>query len=133
MPRYGRDFFDGQLEAVKGLVQAVGHEAAIVSSSPVERPEGCDHLRLRGLASPGAGENACKAANRIQGHRLQDCFAGKQEPGSSTRAGESVCLRTVLPGIAYREGQVQNGKKKQHSMPTPRVIPRRYWDELVFS
>jgi hypothetical protein len=30
MPRYGRDFFDGQLEAVKGLVQAVGHEAAIV-------------------------------------------------------------------------------------------------------
>ena len=30
MPRYGLDFFDGQLEAVKGLVQAVGHEAAIV-------------------------------------------------------------------------------------------------------
>jgi uroporphyrinogen decarboxylase len=30
MLRYGRDFFDGQLEAVKGLVQAVGHEAAIV-------------------------------------------------------------------------------------------------------
>lgn len=30
MPHYGRDFFDGQLEAVKGLVQAVGHEAVIV-------------------------------------------------------------------------------------------------------
>jgi uroporphyrinogen decarboxylase len=30
MPRYGHDFFDGQLEAVKGLVQAVGHEAVIV-------------------------------------------------------------------------------------------------------
>jgi len=30
LPRYGRDFFDGQLQAVKGLVQAVGHEAAIV-------------------------------------------------------------------------------------------------------
>ena len=30
MPHYGHDFFDGQLEAVKGLVQAVGREAAIV-------------------------------------------------------------------------------------------------------
>lgn len=30
MPHYGRDFFEGQLEAVKGLVQAVGHEAVIV-------------------------------------------------------------------------------------------------------
>ena len=30
MPHYGRDFFDGQLAAVKGLVQAAGHEAVIV-------------------------------------------------------------------------------------------------------
>jgi uroporphyrinogen decarboxylase len=30
LPRYGRDFFDGQLAAVKGLVQAVGREAVIV-------------------------------------------------------------------------------------------------------
>jgi uroporphyrinogen decarboxylase len=30
MPHYGRDFFAGQLEAVKGLVQAVGREAVIV-------------------------------------------------------------------------------------------------------
>jgi len=30
LPHYGRDFFEGQLEAVKGLVQAVGHEAVIV-------------------------------------------------------------------------------------------------------
>jgi uroporphyrinogen decarboxylase len=30
MPRYGRDFFGGQLAALKGLIQAVGHEAAIV-------------------------------------------------------------------------------------------------------
>ncbi len=30
MPHYGRDFFGGQLEAVKGLVQAVGREAVIV-------------------------------------------------------------------------------------------------------
>jgi uroporphyrinogen decarboxylase len=30
MPHYGRDFFDGQLEAVKGLVQAVGRQAVVV-------------------------------------------------------------------------------------------------------
>jgi len=30
MPRYGRDFFEGQLEVAKGLVRAVGHEAVIV-------------------------------------------------------------------------------------------------------
>jgi len=30
MPHYERDFFDGQLAAVKGLVQAVSHEAVIV-------------------------------------------------------------------------------------------------------
>lgn len=30
MPRYGRDFFEGQLQVVEGLVQAVGHEAVIV-------------------------------------------------------------------------------------------------------
>jgi uroporphyrinogen decarboxylase len=30
MPRYGRDFFDGQLQVVQGLVQALGDEAAIV-------------------------------------------------------------------------------------------------------
>ena len=30
MPFYGRDFFEGQLAAVKGLVQAVGREAVVV-------------------------------------------------------------------------------------------------------
>ena len=30
MPRYGRDFFDGQLAAIKGLVQAVGREAVVL-------------------------------------------------------------------------------------------------------
>jgi uroporphyrinogen decarboxylase len=30
MPAYGRDFFEGQLAAVKGLVQAVGREAVVV-------------------------------------------------------------------------------------------------------
>ena len=30
MPRYGRDFFEGQLAAVKGLVQAVGREAVVI-------------------------------------------------------------------------------------------------------
>ena len=30
MPHYGLDFFEGQLQAVKGLVQAVGREAVIV-------------------------------------------------------------------------------------------------------
>lgn len=30
MPHYGLDFFEGQLEVVKGLVEAVGHEAVIV-------------------------------------------------------------------------------------------------------
>lgn len=30
MPRYGRDFFDGQLAAVRGLVQAVGSQAVVV-------------------------------------------------------------------------------------------------------
>jgi uroporphyrinogen decarboxylase len=30
MPHYGRDFFAGQLDAVKGLVQAASHEAVVV-------------------------------------------------------------------------------------------------------
>ncbi|MHB8627791.1 MAG: uroporphyrinogen decarboxylase family protein [Aggregatilineales bacterium] len=30
MPRYGRDFFRDQLEAVEGLVKAAGHEAVVV-------------------------------------------------------------------------------------------------------
>lgn len=30
MPRYGRDFFEGQLKVVEGLVKAVKHEAVIV-------------------------------------------------------------------------------------------------------
>ena len=30
MPPYGRDFFEGQLSAVKGLVQALGREAVVV-------------------------------------------------------------------------------------------------------
>jgi len=30
MPHYGLDFFEGQLQVVQGLVQAVGHEAVIV-------------------------------------------------------------------------------------------------------
>ena len=30
MPSYGREFFEGQLAAVKGLVQAVGREAVVV-------------------------------------------------------------------------------------------------------
>jgi uroporphyrinogen decarboxylase len=30
MPCYGRDFFEGQLQVVEGLVQAAGHEAVIV-------------------------------------------------------------------------------------------------------
>ena len=30
MPRYGRDFFQGQLEAVEGLVKAAGKEAVVV-------------------------------------------------------------------------------------------------------
>ncbi len=41
-----------------------------------------------------------------------------------------MSLITVLPGAVDHEGQIKNGKKKQRSKPTPRVIPRCYWDEL---
>ena len=50
MPRYGHDFYAGQLEVVQGLLQAVGREAAIVmtlySSQQVQ-----EHMHMGQLSS----------------------------------------------------------------------------------